>query len=162
MTMRFDEPLLLHHDHVRAQWVDEFDHMNLAYYVAVCDWGTYKFWELVNDGRQLDERDGMEYAIVEAHVNYLREVRRGDKLIVTTQLLGYDDKRFHLFHTLKHATEDFVSATNEVMGLGFNLNTRGIAPFADRVQSKLAEIFAGQQTLPKPTHAGRSISLPTK
>ncbi len=158
--MRFDEPLLLHEDKVRAEWVDEYDHMNLAYYVAVCDWGTYKFWELANDGRTLDERDGMEYAIVETHVNYLREVRLGDELIVESQLLGFDKKRFHLFHTLRHAQQNFVSATNEVMGLGFNLNARGIQPFSESVQARLAEIFEGQKSLPKPANAGRSIAIP--
>ncbi len=160
--MRFDEPLLLHRDSVRAEWVDEYDHMNLAYYVAVCDWGTYNFWELANEGRKLEQREGMEYAVVETHVNYLREVRLADELLVESQLLGYDEKRFNLFHTLKHATEGFVSATNEVMGLGFDLNARTIQPFAERVQAKLAEIFAGQQFLPRPVNAGRSISLPKK
>ncbi len=160
--MRFDEPLVLHHDSVKAEWVDEYDHMNLAYYVAVCDWATYKFWELVNDGRVLEERNAMEYAIVETHVNYLREVRLDDELTVETQLLGFDKKRFHLFHTLKHSHEGFVSATNEVMGLGFNINARNIQPFAESVQLKLADIFEGQQTLPIPANAGRSISLPSK
>lgn len=160
--MRFDEPLILHHDKVHAEWVDEYDHMNLAYYVAVCDLGTYKFWELANDGRVLEERDAMEYAVVETHVNYLREVRLDDELTVDTQLLGFDEKRFHLFHTLKHTREGFVSATNEVMGLGFNLNARCIQPFVASVQMKLAEIFQGQQNLPRPTNAGRSISLPSK
>lgn len=158
-TMQFDQLLLLHEDKVRPEWVDEYDHMNLAFYVAVCDWGTYKFWELANGGRPLDERDGMEYAVVETHVNYLREVRLGDELIVETQLLGFDRKRFQLFHTLKHKNDGFVSATNEVMALGFNLNARGIQPFAQCVQMKLAKIFEGQRHLPKPANAGRSISL---
>ena len=102
----------------------------------------------------------MEYAVVETHVNYIREVRLGDELIVATQLLGFDQKRFHLFHTLKHAKENFVSATNEVMSLGFNLNARGIQPFSESVQIKLAAIFEGHKSLPRPVNAGRSISLP--
>lgn len=160
--MKSDQLLLLHEDKVRPEWVDEYDHMNLAYYVAVCDWGTYNFWELANCGQPLDERAGMEYAVVETHVNYLREVRLGDELIVETQLLGFDQKRFHLFHTMKHKRERFVSATNEVMALGFNLNVRGIQPFTRRVQEELEKIFKGQRRLPNPANAGRSISLPSK
>ncbi len=160
--MKFDKPLLLHEDKVRAEWVDEYGHMNLAYYVAVCDWGTYKFWELVNEGRSLAHRGGMEYAIVETHVNYLQEVHLNDALIVETQLLGFDDKRFNLYHTLRHADQNFISAGNEVMGLGFNLNTRRIQPFVDHVQTRLTEIFAGQKNIPKPTHAGRAIALPKR
>jgi len=160
--IQYDQPLLLHRDSVRTEWVDEYDHMNLAYYVAICDWGTSKFWELANNGQNIDERGGMEYAVVETHVNYIREVRLADELIVSTQLLSYDEKRFHLFHTLKHAKEGFVSATNEVMSLGFSLNERGIQPFRTEVQRKLAEIFKGQSELPVPTNAGRAISLRPK
>ncbi len=159
--MKFDEPLLLHEDKVRAEWIDDYGHMNLAYYVAVCDLGTYKFWELANDGRAIDDRNGMEYAIVETHVNYLREVQLNDELFVSTQLLGFDEKRFHLFHTLWHRQQAFISATNEVMGLGFNLSTRQIQTFANHVQARLNEILTGQKSLPRPTNAGRAIAMPT-
>ncbi len=155
----YEKPLVLHQDVVRAQWVDEYDHMNLAYYVLVCDQATYEFWNLVNDHRSLDERSGLEYAVVETHVNYIREVRLGDPLTVTTQLLGYDNKRFRLFHELRHTDDDFISATNEVMALGFNLELRGIQPFAESVQENLSKIHAQHGALPQPANAGRAIGF---
>ena len=158
---KFDisQPLSLHRDVVKSEWVDEYDHMNLAYYVLVCDEATYEFWNLINDYKPLVERGGMEYAVVETHVNYIREVRLDDPLIVKTQLLGYDEKRLHIFHTLLHAEDNFVSATNEVMALGFNLNLRGIQPFADSVQENISQLFAKHELLPRPSNAGRSIRL---
>ena len=56
----YDRPLTLHQDVVRSEWVDEYDHMNLAYYVLVCDEATYKFWNLVNDNKSVGgaPRDG--------------------------------------------------------------------------------------------------------
>ena len=157
--LEFDRPLALHQDIVRSEWVDEYDHMNLAYYVLVCDEATYKFWNLVNDNKSLVERQGMEYAVVETHVNYIREVRLGDPLIVTTQILGHDEKRFHIFHELSHAEEKFVSATNEVMALGFHLELRGIQPFATPVQKTMGQIYEKHRLLPRPSNAGRSIRL---
>ncbi len=159
--LEFSRPLILHRDAVKPEWVDEYDHMNLAYYVLVCDEATYEFWKLVNSYRSLEERNGLEYAVVETHVNYIREVRLGDPLIVSTQLLGHDEKRFHIFHTLSHAEEKFVAATNEVMALGFNLDLRGIQPFSDSVQENISQLFAEQKLLPKPSNAGRSIRLKT-
>ena len=64
--MNFEQSLVLHRDTVRPEWVDEYDHMNLAYYVLVCDQATYEFWELINDRKSISDRNGMEYAVVEA------------------------------------------------------------------------------------------------
>ena len=157
--MKIDGPIILHQDYVRSEWVDEYDHMNLAYYVLVCDQATYAFWELINEGQSLEHREGLEYAVVETHVNYLQEVRLNDPVVVTTQLLGYDQKRFHIFHELRHADRGFLSATNEVMALGFDLNSRKIQPFRKSVQQQLMAIADHHNCLEVPANAGRSIRL---
>ncbi len=156
---RVAAPLTLYETTIRADWIDDFDHMNVANYVLVCDSATYAFWEYVNGGRQQKERGGAEYAVAETHVNYLREVRLGDPVRVTTQLLGADEKRFRLFHTLHHASEDYVSATNEVMALGFDLNQRRILPFSESVQASLQDVLAEHASLPCPANAGHGISM---
>ena len=156
------EPLCLHETVVRPEWIDEYGHLNMANYVRVCDDGTYAFWNHVNDGRGLEERDGAEYAVVETHVNYLDEVRLDDPLRVTTQLLAADEKRFRLFHVLYHATKDYVAATNEVMALGFNLKTRALMRFHDPVRARLQEVLAEHASLPMPQNAGRAIGMPRR
>ena len=155
----YSQPLVLHRDVVKQEWVDEYDHMNLAYYVLVCDEATYEFWNLVNDNLPLSDRNGMEYAVVETHVNYIQEVRLNDPLVVTTQLIDWDEKRFHIYHELSHANEDFVSATNEVMALGFSLEKRGVQPFSDSVRVKIYELFNSHKRLPRPRNTGRSIGI---
>lgn len=157
--MKLNEPLILHQDYVRTEWVDEYDHMNLAYYVLVCDQATYAFWELINEGQTLECREGLEYAVVETHVNYLQEVRLNDPVVVTTQLLGYDQKRFQIFHELRHADQGFLSATNEIMALGFNLNERKIQTFRKSVQDQLKLIGEQHSRLERPANAGRSIKM---
>ena len=162
--MRLDntkKPLLLHRDAVREEWVDEYDHMNLSYYVLVCDQATYKFWELLNNHVTLEARGGKEYAVVESHVNYLREVRLNDPLYVTTQLLAYDQKRFRIFHELYQDKGGYLAATNEIMALGFDLEARGIANLVSVVQANLKEIFEFHRHLTRPKWAGRSIDFET-
>ena len=34
--------------------IDEYGHLTMAQYVAVCDEATYALWHLVNDGRTLE------------------------------------------------------------------------------------------------------------
>jgi len=154
--------LELHETKVIEQWVDSFGHMNLANYVAVCDESTFAFWELVNGNSTQEQRDGAEYAVVETHVNYLREVRLGDSLKVTTQLLGADEKRFRLFHTMINKADDSIAATNEVMGLGFDLNTRNLSTFKLDVQKRLQDILVQHAELPIPKNAGRGIAMGVK
>ncbi len=154
-----DQTLQLHRDHVRAEWVDEYDHMNLAYYVLVCDQSTYAFWELINDNLSIEQRQGAEYAVVETHVNYLAEVRLGAPLLVTTQLLEFDDKRFRIYHELYQTDEQYLAATNEVLALGFDLNERGVMNFKPLVQQALYELDCQHKKLPKPRNAGRSIRI---
>ncbi|MGY8997727.1 MAG: acyl-CoA thioesterase, partial [Alphaproteobacteria bacterium] len=68
---------------VKPEWIDEYGHLNMAYYVLICDHATASFWDVMNAPRMQDERDGAEYAVVETHVNYLDEVREGDPVLVT-------------------------------------------------------------------------------
>lgn len=156
------DDLLTYDSVVRPEWIDEFGHLNMAYYVLICDSATFHFWDVVNGDRKLEDRGGSEYAVVEAHVNYLDEVREGDPLRITTQLLDADAKRFRLFHTMYHAEKGYVAATNEVMALGFNLNERGLEIFKDDVQERLQEILARHGKLERPDNAGRAIGQPRK
>ncbi|MEM7123006.1 MAG: thioesterase family protein [Pseudomonadota bacterium] len=156
------DDLLTYDSVVRPEWIDEFGHLNMAYYVLICDSATFNFWDIVNGDRKLEDRGGSEYAVVEAHVNYLDEVREGDPLRITTQLLAADAKRFRLFHTMYHAERDYIAATNEVMALGFNLNERGLEIFKDDVQERLQEILDRHGNLERHDNAGRAIGQPRK
>jgi len=155
-------PLPLYQGKVQDHWVDEFGHMNMSRYVEACDYATYAFWELVNAPKGLEARAGAEYAVVEAHVNYLSELRGGDPFMVTTQLLSADAKRFQLFHCLYKSTTEELVASNEIMALGFDLGTRALMSFRPEVSERIEEILARHATLPQPKNAGRAIGLRKK
>lgn len=150
---------VLHQTKVAPAWVDEFGHMNMACYLSVCDAATYAFWERMNGGVALAARGGCEYAVVEAHVNYLREAQLGDALAVSTQLLDADEKRFRLFHVLYAKKEKQIAATNEIMALGFNLNARRVCEFKKTVREKMQQTLAEHARLPPPKNAGRGIAM---
>ncbi len=153
------EPLTLVETTVKPEWIDEFDHMNVANYVLVCDLATYAFWRHVNGGLELEARGGLEYAVLESHVHYLGELRLGDPLRITTQLLESDDKRFRIFHQLYHAQENFLSATNEIKSIGFDLKQRRVTRFSGDVLKRLSVLQEEHGRLPLPAQAGHGISL---
>ena len=147
---------------VKSEWIDIFGHMNMAYYVLVFDNGTYAFWNHVTRERPQAERDEMAYAVVEAHINYIGEVSVGQRLRIVTRVLDADAKRFRLFHEMYQVDEGYLAATNEVLGLGFNLKTRRVAPFTAPVMAEIERIHQGHKTLPWPVNAGRAIAIPRK
>ena len=143
-----------HEGRVRPEWIDCYGHMNMAMYVLACDGATGAFWDHVNGGRSQAERGGAEYAVVETHVNYLHELTEGDPYRIDTLLLACDEKRFRLFHTLSHAGSGAVAATNEVMSLGFDLNTRALRAFAADVRERMVALREEHAALPVPQNAG--------
>ena len=93
-------------------------------------------------------------------MRYLRELKAGDPVRVTFQLLDYDAKRMHYFEQLFHASEGWVSATSENMSLHVDMAAKKIAPFAPEVTRRLIQMKASHGQLPRPEAAGRSIAMP--
>ena len=155
--MNIDERLFTLHTTVKPEWIDEYGHLNMAYYVLICDHATSAFWDRMNDPVPIEERDGAEYAVVETHVNYLDEVHVNAPVIVTTHALASDTKRFRIFHSLWHAEKHYLAATNEVMSLGFNLNSRMMMEFLPRARHNLERTVALHAEVPHHGNVGRAI-----
>ncbi|MCP4389480.1 MAG: hypothetical protein GY802_14385 [Gammaproteobacteria bacterium] len=153
-------PLRLVDTRVKSEWIDEYQHLNMAHYLTICDQANWAFWNWVNHPAQsMDARDGHEYVIVENHVHYIGELPLDAPLYVTTQLTGLDDKRFILFHRVWDARDDSLAATNEVKSLGFNLKRRGIESWMAPVRARLDQILVAHEALGVPEQAGQGIAL---
>jgi len=144
---------------VRPDWIDFNGHMNLAHYVAAFDLATDNFFRLVTpeiwDG---DVFLGGFYC-VEMHVTYERELHEGQPLRLTTQILGLDDKRLHLFHRMYHAGEGFLAATNDLLFLSVSRETRRAAPIEPGHRAAFEALLERHRALGMPPQAGRAISV---
>jgi len=155
-------PLDRYRDVVRPEWIDHNQHMNVGYYLVVFDFATDEFMAWVGlDGAHRASRAITTFCL-EAHVTYHREVRAGDPLRFTTQLLGHDAKRLHYIHAMYHAAEGWLAATNELMSLHVSHATRRAAPMAPEILARLAAIQRAHDALPRPPQAGRAIGLASR
>jgi acyl-CoA thioester hydrolase len=103
---------------------------------------------------------GRSVFTLEAHVNYLREVKAGTRVRVDSRVLAHDTKRIHVyFEMFIDGVEDPVSAS-EQMWLHVDISGPRSAPFDPDVLARLDEIAAAHAALPPARHAGRTISLP--
>ena len=145
---------------VKPEWIDVNNHMNVAWYVAAFDLGVDELWERLGITAEYMEQENASTFAVEAHVTYQRELVEGDRFVVTSQLLAYDEKRIHQFMRLYHAGEGYLSATAEWMNLHVDLTTRRVSPWPAHVLESLAELGSSQGDLPYPGEAGRQMRVP--
>jgi acyl-CoA thioester hydrolase len=155
-----EAPFDRHRAVVLPEWIDYNGHMNVAYYLLAFDHATDLFFDYL--GLDADHRaatGGSTFA-GDIHLTYQRELREGDRLRITTQLLGYDEKRLRFFQCMYHAEEGFLAATMEGLALYVDLARRKVAPFPASTLARLAAVFAAHGDLPLPSEAGRTISKP--
>jgi len=147
---------------IEPAWIDYNGHLNVAYYNVLFDRAVDEVYELVGLGPAYLERTRHSTMVVEAHVRYLRELKLDDPVHVVVQLLDYDEKRVHLFEELRHATENWLSATSENMTLSVDMTAKKVAPFDASVLAGLARMKAAHAALPNPDGAGRRVHMPGK
>jgi acyl-CoA thioesterase FadM len=102
---------------------------------------------------------GRSLYTVETHLRNLREAREGDRLGLTIQVLGTDDKRLHILHEM-YSTAGSLLATAEQMILHVDMRAGRATPFPEHVARGLREITAAHAALPVPGYVGRSIRIP--
>src|SRR5260370_39850670 len=98
----------------------------------------------------------------EGHVTYDREVKQGDPLRITTQILDHDAKRLHYIHAMYHADEGYLAATNELMLMNIDYATRRSAPWPEFAMERIDKMAAAHKSLPVPRQAGRRIGIKGK
>jgi acyl-CoA thioester hydrolase len=152
-------PLDLHRETVRPEWIDYNGHMNVAYYVLAFDHATDTFFDYLGLDADYRSRTNASLFALEAHIVYKAELKEGEPLRVTTQLLECDDKRLHFFHSMYHGQTGVFSAGLETLGLHVDLASRKSAPFPPAALQRIRDVAAAHSKLPRPADAGRVITL---
>jgi len=112
--MSVDAPLPLYQCRVAPDWVDYNDHMTESAYLLAFGWASDAMFRYIG----IDEAyraAGHSFYTVESHLVYSKEVSTGEPLRFTTQLLGQDHKRLHIFHAMYHGDTGDLLCTNEQM-----------------------------------------------
>lgn len=157
------EPLLtLYTDIVRPAWIDYNGHMNDGYYAVAFSFVTDAFMDYIGIGAAYRTQTRCTIYTAEMHITYLRELKEQAPLQFTTQILAFDAKRCHIFHSLLHGTEQYLAATCELMQLHVDQALGKVVSFPDSVMNRLAELYAVHENLPKPVQVGHVMKLQRK
>ena len=152
-------PLVTHTGAVMPEWIDYNGHMNLSYYVLLFDFATEAFLEHLGLTPAFRARRNASTFSAEIHVNYLRELRLGDPVRITTQLLDHDARRIHYFHRMYHRTHGFLAATNELLSLYVDMKARRVVEMPAPMQQRVIALGRAHKHLRQPVQAGSVIGI---
>jgi carnitine 3-dehydrogenase len=151
-----DAPLRLYDTTVPRDWIDYNGHVNDSRYLLACGEATDALLEAIGVDAAYVSAGGSYYT-VETHLCHLGAAFAGDRLRVSTQLLGSDAKRMHVFHVLERTTDGSVLATAEQMLLHVDARAQRASAAPDELAQRVGRIVQAHAALPRPERAGRSI-----
>jgi len=160
--MQIEAPFERHREVVKPEWIDHNGHLNVGFYVLAFDFATDAFLHWIGLDQPYREREDVTTFALEGHITYQREVKEGDHLRFSTQLLGCDEKRIHYFHRMFSGEENYISATMECLSLHVSRRTRRSAPIETNTLGKIEEILTSHKNLEIPHEVGRVMGLNSK
>lgn len=155
-------PLIVHREIVRPSYADYNQHLADGYYLVIFSDATTGLMDHIGLGPAGREATGHTLFTLEVHANYFKEVKVGTEVHVGCQILAYDQKRLHIFHSMYAGDSTEPVATTEQMQANYDMKTQCTAPFLPEVMAKIEAIAGLQAGMRRPSQVGRIIALPPK
>jgi len=147
---------------VRAEWVDYNGHMRDAFYMLVFSLAADVVIDLIGLTDTVRKARQRSIYTLEAHLNYLHEIKQGARVRVDMRLLAHDAKRLHLYlemFALDSTRTEPVAASEQMLLHVDTSGPRGVAFDAD-VDARVRELAHAHAALPPARFAGHVIGLP--
>jgi acyl-CoA thioester hydrolase len=143
---------------VPAEWIDYNGHMMDGYYFLAFAEATEAVLDRVGLGARYRAETGYGMYTAESHMCFHASVPAGAELRYSSQLLGCDAKRLHVFHRLTFPGGTGV-ATNELMFLHVDIALERVVPIPVEHRQLVMTLAAEHAAMPRPGAAGRRIAM---
>ncbi len=141
---------------VPEQWIDYNDHLTEGYYGVAFGEASDALLEHAGFDEQYRRDERGSFYTVETHVQYLHEVKLGERLTFETMVLGVRPKSLHAFHAMKRE-DGKIAATQETLLLHVDLDEVKVRAMAPWILNNFKQFAESHGTLRKPDAVGRSI-----
>lgn len=162
-----DDLLMLQHaslpsyrDTVIADWVDYNGHLRDAFYMLIFSFATDALIDQIGLPDAVRTARNRSIFTLEAHINYLHEIKEGAQVRVEMRVLGHDAKRLHLYFEMFADDGDAPVAAGEQMLLHVDTGGPRSIAFDPDVQAQIRNLADAHAQLPPARFAGRVIGLP--
>ncbi|WP_233805032.1 thioesterase family protein [Paraburkholderia sp. HP33-1] len=163
--MSYPVALPSYRDSVRAEWVDYNGHMRDAFYMLIFSLAADRLIDLIGLSDAVRKERHRSIYTLEAHLNYLHEIKQGTQVRIDMRVLGHDAKRIHLYFemfsldTTPNQPSGPVAAGEQMLLHVDTSGPRGVA-FDPDVEARIHELAQAHAALPPARFAGRVIALP--
>lgn len=155
-SIKLDQPLRLHEAAVPVDWTDYNEHLTESRYLHIFGEATDALLRFIGvDGEYLGQ--GLSFYTLETHIRYLAEVKAGERVQLTTQVLNADEKRIQLFHRMFRSEK--LVATAEHMMLHVDTSLGRACPARPEVLGRLRQVANAHSGLDTPEGAGKAIAF---
>ena len=118
---------------VAYPWLcDSMGHMNTQHYCALFDGASFHFLALVSPFRQMKEIH-RGWADVKQSIEYKKEVRSGDLLVIRTQMIAIGRSSLTYCHTMNDVESETLRATSQHVVAHFDLANRVSVPLTEEI-----------------------------
>ncbi|MEM5329713.1 thioesterase family protein [Paraburkholderia sp. JHI2823] len=156
--MTNDTAPVVYHDTVRAEWVDYNGHLRDAFYMLIYSYATDALLDAIGlDAAQRDARGRSMYTL-EAHLNYLHEIKEGAQVRVEVRVIEHDAKRARLYLEMYAGERAEPVSASEQLLLHVDRSGPRAAAFDPDVLTRVAALCARSAGF-APRHAARAIAL---
>ena len=155
---KLDKPLDLYSAKVHSDWIDYNGHMSESFYLYAfgdASDALFQYIGIDNDYRLA----GQSFYTVETHINYYLEASEKEPLEFSTQILGLDLKRLHIFHQMFNGESGDLLATTEQMLVHVDINKAKASEINQSVFRILQKIWSEHKKLPLPKQKGRVMEI---
>lgn len=157
-TAAHGEARVVYRDTVRAEWVDYNGHLRDAFYMLIYSYATDALLDAIGLDAVQREARGRSMYTLEAHLNYLREIKEGTAVRVDVQLLEHDAKRIRVYLEMYADEGDEPVSASEQLLLHVDRAGPRAVPFDADVLARVAALTAAAAGF-APRHAARAIAL---
>jgi acyl-CoA thioesterase FadM len=138
-------------DHViPAEWEDRNGHVNVQFYLTLFELGGWKILTDLGMDEAWLRRQHYSFFDLEHHLNYLAEIRVGDRVTAYNRLVGKSDKRFHGLYLIVNESSGRLACALEYISAGVNMKARCTAPMPLELSEALERLQAEHRKLSWP------------
>lgn len=150
----------IHRDTVKPEWVDYNGHLRDAFYMLIFSLSTDAFMDRIGLDDAARTARGRSLFTLEAHINYLHEIREGAAVRVEASVLAFDAKRVHLYMEMFEGdgTEPISASEQMLLHVDTTAGAKSAA-FDMDIAGRIEAMH--HDALKEPRYAGRVIGLPS-
>ncbi len=150
------EPLNLYETCVQPEWLDYNNHMTEGFYAVAFGFATDAL--LFHIGlKEHKAKTGCTFYTAQTMITFRHEVKLGEPLRFTTQMLGADRKRMHMYHEMFHAEEGYLSASAETMQLHYDQSLGQVVTMPADLYARVEKIAKEHAALAIPKGVGMGV-----